>query len=464
MIHWDCIIVGAGILGASLATVFGQQKRRTLLLERDISEPDRIVGELLQPGGIDALQVLGIQDALEGIDAVCVKGYQLHWNNKSVCIPYTSIKSKKNHKESYHENSSYTGRSFHHGRFVMKLRQHAIANESVTMIESTVVSIIENPLTKHILGVKAYVKATQQYEHYFASLVVIADGCFSKFRKQFISKPVIIKSNFVGLILENVNLPMPLYGHVILNKYSTILMYQLSTHHTRILIDIPGKLPSNTTGDLKNYLKEVIIPVLPENIRLSFSKALENQKIRSMPNCFLPPSLNTRPGLIILGDAMNMRHPLTGGGMTVALNDVVLLSDFLSPSSVPSFEDTDLVLYQMFLFHWKRKKLSSVINILAQSLYFLFSPTDKYLNILQRGCFQYFQLGGITVEGPIGLLSGIYHQPLLLFFHFFAVVFYSIYIFITSSFFNIFRFISCFIIFIRACKVIFPYIWSELIY
>ncbi|EMR10010.1 hypothetical protein PNEG_01766 [Pneumocystis murina B123] len=457
MYEWDCIIVGAGILGASLATVFGRQKRKTLLLERDISEPDRIVGELLQPGGIKALETLGIEDTIEGIDAVQVKGYQLLWNNKSISIPYT------NKKLSYHKHISYQGRSFHHGRFVMKLRQHAVANESVTMIESTVLSVIENPLTQQVLGVKTFVKATQQYEHYFAPLVVIADGCFSRFRKQFISKPVTVKSNFVGLILENVTLPMPLYGHVILSNYSPILMYQLSTHHTRILIDIPGKLPSSTTGQLKKYLKEVITPILPENIQPSFTKALNNQKIRSMPNCFLPPSLNTKPGLIILGDAMNMRHPLTGGGMTVALNDVLLLSDLLSPSSVPSFRDTDLVLHQMFLFHWKRKKLSAVINILAQSLYFLFSPTDTYLNILQKGCFQYFQLGGIAINDPISLLSGINHQPLLLFFHFFAVVFYSIYLTILSSF-NIFNIFSGLIVFFRACEVIFPYIWSELIH
>ena len=30
------------------------------LLERDLSEPDRIVGELLQPGGFRALKKLGL--------------------------------------------------------------------------------------------------------------------------------------------------------------------------------------------------------------------------------------------------------------------------------------------------------------------------------------------------------------------------------------------------------------------
>jgi NADPH-dependent 2,4-dienoyl-CoA reductase/sulfur reductase-like enzyme len=59
--EYDIIIVGAGILGCAAAKAFGTDGRKVLLLERDLSEPDRIVGELLQPGGIDALKSLGLE-------------------------------------------------------------------------------------------------------------------------------------------------------------------------------------------------------------------------------------------------------------------------------------------------------------------------------------------------------------------------------------------------------------------
>jgi squalene monooxygenase len=58
--HADGIIVGAGIAGCALAIALGNQGRRVVLLERSLREPDRIVGELLQPGGVRALQDLGI--------------------------------------------------------------------------------------------------------------------------------------------------------------------------------------------------------------------------------------------------------------------------------------------------------------------------------------------------------------------------------------------------------------------
>ena len=39
------------------------------MLERDLSQPDRIVGELLQPGGYLMLKRLGLADCTEDIDS-----------------------------------------------------------------------------------------------------------------------------------------------------------------------------------------------------------------------------------------------------------------------------------------------------------------------------------------------------------------------------------------------------------
>ena len=57
----DIVIVGAGIAGCALAIAFGNQSRSVILLERSLKEPDRIVGELLQPGGVAALEKLGLE-------------------------------------------------------------------------------------------------------------------------------------------------------------------------------------------------------------------------------------------------------------------------------------------------------------------------------------------------------------------------------------------------------------------
>lgn len=56
----DIVIVGAGIVGCASAVAFGKQGRRAVLLERDLAPPERVVGELLHPGGVRALHSLGM--------------------------------------------------------------------------------------------------------------------------------------------------------------------------------------------------------------------------------------------------------------------------------------------------------------------------------------------------------------------------------------------------------------------
>ena len=88
-------------------------------------------------------------------------------------------------------------------------------------------------------------------QKYYAPLTVIADGFASNFRKRVLSSEPEVWSHFVGLIIKNANLPFPNKGNVVLATPSPILLYQIGTEDTRILVDIPGKLPSAGNGDLK---------------------------------------------------------------------------------------------------------------------------------------------------------------------------------------------------------------------
>lgn len=454
----DVVIVGAGILGSALAVALGRQGRSVLLLEASLKEPDRIVGELLQPGGVQALEKLGLRDCLEGIDAIPVKGYYVSYHSEAVGIKYPRLVPSAPQPE---------GRSFHHGRFVMKLRQAAMACPNVTVVETKATALVTCSHTQQVLGVACETKNeddTVTKDCYFADLTVVADGYASKFRKDHLPYTPSVRSRFYGLELIDVELPMPCYGHVLLSDNPPILLYQIGTHETRILVDIPDKLSSASPekGGFKAHLGNVVLPSLPPAVQPAFRVALEKGRVRSMPNSFLSASKNKTPGLVIVGDALNMRHPLTGGGMTVAFNDVVVLRDLLSPENVPNLADTRKVLKQLSAFHWKRKNGSSVINILAQALYSLFAADDAKLRALQRGCFKYFQLG--VVDGPVGLLGGLIKQPMVLFSHFFTVAFVAIWLLFSNQ--PIYKLpyliVHSIFVFWTACVVIFPYIFAEL--
>ena len=67
--EFDIIVIGAGVAGGVFAAS-QPSSTRILVVERDLSEPDRIIGELMQPGGIQALKELDLVHLIDGIDAV----------------------------------------------------------------------------------------------------------------------------------------------------------------------------------------------------------------------------------------------------------------------------------------------------------------------------------------------------------------------------------------------------------
>ena len=366
----DVVVIGAGVLGTTIAITLARQSRSVILLEKSWKQPDRIVGELLQPGGVEALVKLGLRDCLDDIDACVVKGYEVVYYGQGVHIPYPQNATSKGIRPE--------GRSFHHGKFIQKLRDTAMHEPNITIVETTATTLVKSEWTGQVLGVESETNGEKDY--YFGSLTIIADGYASKFRKEYISQAPVVKSKFYGLELIDADIPRRQHGIVVLGDDAPVLLYQIGTHETRALIDIPNGLNSASVanGGVKGHLKNVVLPSLPTSVQPSFEAGLE-KPLRSMPNSWLPPTTNRTPGLIILGDALNMRHPLTGGGMTVALNDVLLLKSLLSPETVRNLGDTKLVLRQMRTFHWRRKNLTSVINILAQALYSLFAANGTML-------------------------------------------------------------------------------------
>lgn len=118
-----------------------------------------------------------------------------------------------------------------------------------------------------------------------------------------------------------------------------------------------------------------ILPQLPTDLHDAVLIALKEDRLRRMPNSFLPPveqgNRHMKEGVLLLGDSWNMRHPLTGGGMTVALNDVVILRDLLgNAKDLSDWHEMTGILHSWY---WARKPLASTVNILSVALYDLFS-------------------------------------------------------------------------------------------
>ncbi|MCE0480985.1 Squalene epoxidase 1 [Datura stramonium] len=309
-------------------------------IERDLTEPDRIVGELLQPGGYLKLQELGLEDCVEKIDAQRVFGYALFKDGKSTRLSYPL--------EKFH--SDVAGRSFHNGRFIQRMREKAASLPNVKLEQGTVTSLLEENGT--IKGVQYKTKSGEELKAY-APLTVVCDGCFSNLR--------------------------------------------------RTLCD----------------------PKVPAQIKDAFIAAINKGNIRTMPNQLMPAAPHPTPGALLMGDAFNIATHLTGGGMTVALSDIVVLRDLLKP--LHDLNDAPTLCRYLESFYTLRKPVASTINTLAGALYKVFCASpDQARKEMREACFDYLSLGGVFSEGPVSLLSGLNPRPLSLVCHFFAVAIFGV--------------------------------------
>ncbi|KAI3758495.1 hypothetical protein L6452_06059 [Arctium lappa] len=202
---------------------------------------------------------------------------------------------------------------------------------------------------------------------------------------------------------------------------NTRLSYPLEKFHA----DVAAEVPSIANGDLSKYLKTVVAPQVPVEMQEAFVATIDKGNIRTMPNRSMPAAPHPTPGALLMGDAFNMRHPLTGGGMTVALSDIVVLRNLLMP--LHDLHDSYTLCKYLESFNTLRKPVASTINTLAGALYMVFcASSDQARQEMREACFDYLSLGGVFSNGPVSLLSGLNPRPLSLVVHFFAVAIYGV--------------------------------------
>ncbi|KAG1845890.1 squalene epoxidase-domain-containing protein [Suillus subalutaceus] len=419
---YDVLIVGAGVAGPALAYALATKtyaKRnaplRIALLERSLSKPDRMVAELLQPGGVASLKKLGLESCLGDFGSTPLSGFYVMRGERVI-------------RSSFPEG--YEGRAFEHGEFIMALRNRARRAPNVDMIETTVTGLIENDDTHRVIGVRTS-KADGQSESYFADLVVLADGSLSKFRTAVLGNMPYEPSQkgyLAGLIVKDLTLPAPRYATMIVLKGAgPVVLYELPNNEYRMLVELKA-----APLDLKDHILRNVVPQLPLSVRAPILNALETSRLRRVPHYYLPPTKqgeSSKAGAFLLGDSLNMRHPLTAGGMTVALNDVVILSDLLA--HIENFGNWDEISAVLRKWTHMRKPLASTINTMSMSWAGLFSAEGEAFEILQDGAFQFIGQGPKYSEGPMALAAGITASPLLLAYNSLAIAFYSIWVLFT---------------------------------
>ena len=402
---FDVCIVGAGVAGGTLAAYLSSTGKKVIVIEKMMGESDKIIGELLQPGGVEMLYNMNLEHVLDGIDAQIIEGYGLFYREERIKVSYPTKEAK-----------TYTGRGFRYGKFISSIRNNLKSLPNVTLVEGNVTEMME--VGNKVVGVKYIDKHSDEEILVEASLTIACDGSGSIFRKRLSDAKQTVSSHFLGLEVKNENLPYPCHGHVMLLDPSPCLCYPISSAVCRVLIDFPTTVAPRKSDELIDYLKEKIVPQFPLEIRANLVEAINGGKFKIMPANLVPAIPKFISGAILLGDSFNMRHPLTGGGMTVALTDVYSLTNILRNIDL----NDDSVLAQAIKEYYEKHHYHNAsINILADALYGVMRDP-----LLRKACFEYLKKGDGYAAEPISLLSAISRKRSTLLKHFFSVALFGV--------------------------------------
>lgn len=398
---FDLCIAGAGMAGATMAGFLAPKGYKIALIDKDFDFKDRIVAELLQPGAVNLFKEMGLGDCLEGFDAQEVYGYAMMKDGESFQIPY------------YEEGQTgQCGIGVNSGKFLQNIRAYLKTFDNVTFIKGNVTELREENDT--IIGATYYDNELEDHFDVDAKLTIASDGFYSRLRKVLSDNEVSITSHFIGVLMKDVDLPFPNHGHLFLSGPTPFVCYPISTTEIRCLVDFPSDTPPRRGPQINEHLEKNVIPYLPEEVKPAFINAYKEGKFKVMANQLMPAKPRKIKGVVLLGDALNMRHPLTGGGLTAVFQDVKLLGDYLL--SMPNFEDQELIFENVKKYYKERVSLNANVNILANALYGVMSN-----ELLKVAVYEYLKKGGTNASVPIKMLAGLDRNTTTLIKHFFSV-------------------------------------------
>eukprot|EP01068_Selenidium_serpulae_P015054 Selendium_serpulae@DN6171_c0_g1_i2.p1 len=330
--QYDVIVVGAGCAGCTLSILLGRRGMKVLLLDRDFDmqhKVPKIIGEYMQPGGMEKLYKFGLADCALEADSCPSVGYSMFNPKKGadgkmgfeeVLIRYPSrrprtlneqlglgMKTRDLELEETTDvlppNAATMGEEklvawgFHYDAFIKNLRNKCKEIPNITCFNATVNELQESEMK--VVGV-SYTEKAGNKDVAHAALTVLCDGGANpKWRKTMgMIKPPSILSTWVGVSLKHDKWKPPLirpaHGNLVLTYPSPVLFYQNSPTETRLLVcvDDYSKALEHPAPDDKvlkecydesgildhmRYLKTVVAPQLPPVMAAALDKAVNSE-------------------------------------------------------------------------------------------------------------------------------------------------------------------------------------------
>ena len=315
----NVVVVGAGPAGASIAYLLANRGIAVTLVERRRDFAREFRGEILMPSGIEALQQLGLGDALAQTDSHAASDFALYMNSELIF-------TEKLDSEVFH------------GHPPLAISQPALLEAIVAEAEKlttftfvrgvSVKELVEDNET--ITGVT--IREDNRDRFLPADLVIGADGRNSVVRKH-LDHSVTEKSPPMDIVWCKLPCPDDWLGlKAYVGRGHLLVAYHTWDHS----LQLGWVILKGTFGELRNkgieaWIEEMarhVSPDLASHLRTHSDAAEKPFLLDTVSDCVDGWS---QPGVLLIGDAAHTMSPVGGQGVNIALRDAVVAANYLVP-------------------------------------------------------------------------------------------------------------------------------------
>lgn len=317
------LIVGAGPAGASLAYLLAHRGINVTLLERQLDFSREFRGEILMPSGVQAIEQMGLGDAMDHIPRQIQDSITLYLNGRLVF------------------EQALSGEVFSKAP-VQAISQPQFLELLVSEASSSPLFNIERGASvkellfdgERVVGVRARTQAGEQRFH--ADLVVGADGRASVLRKQggFVDRHV---SPPLDVVWWKIPCPHDWAGPCIfMGRGHFMLVYKSWDGRLQIAwIIIKGSFRQLKDRSLHEWVEEManhVSPQFSDHLRACEGELEKPFVLDAVSDCVEQWSI---PGALLIGDAAHTMSPVGGQGINIALRDSIVATNHLA-KALPS--------------------------------------------------------------------------------------------------------------------------------
>ncbi|PHH54101.1 Squalene monooxygenase 1,1 [Ceratocystis fimbriata CBS 114723] len=428
--RFDVAIVGADITGCIAAVAFAHQGRSVLLLdhkhEQSLAQPSHI----LHPGGIAALEKLGLRSALDNIETFPVRGYTVHRQADSANVFF----SLPHRRDGWDEKGprSIMGLAFRREKLMVQLRRLARHQCNVVMVEATVTQIVRGGMSDEVLGVECIRSHADYPVHFLADLTLLCDGTDSTLRDAFSTPPVnpptapapnspALLNRYWAFDIPHGALPVEEMVCSILDAAGcNLTLFRISRDTLRAHIEVTPTLAASLAAhpdtSLRDHLITNVSPLMPLPLLAEFRLAVGSARMEPIALGLRCAETNYHPGVFLLHDQPYTSDLATDSGLMVALKDVALLVGLLkSRGCCKSLANSWRIRLALAKFLLKRKKHTAPLDMVSRVLRDWDSGQQITRSILRRSIVKFLAKGDRAYHAPIQSLAGMLQKRRRLF-------------------------------------------------